>query len=167
LSCSLAILAGCGVTHAVRADGAAHADGSPTLRGELAGVETAITVEAGEHAPRLTALSLRGTTAWKNRAEDILPEGVEVRGKTQHLQWRLDRSASRFGSKQIRLVYLAESPRLRLVWLWRARAGRGPLEHTMEIKNLSNEPVWLPFGPSFRYDWEVDPKEALERFWVE
>jgi Melibiase/Glycosyl hydrolase family 36 C-terminal domain len=161
LSCSLAILAGCGVTHA------APAESSRTLRAELAGAETAITVEAGEHAPRLTALSLRGTTAWKNRAEEILPEDAEVRGKTRHLQWRLDRSASRFESKQIRLVYVAESPRLRLVWLWRARAGHGPLEHTVEIENTSHEPVWLPLGPSLRYDWDADPKATLERFWVE
>src|SRR5271168_1983506 len=71
LSCSLAILAGCGVPHA------AHAESSRTLRGALASAETAIGVEAGEHAPRLTTLSLRGTTAWKNRAEEILPADVE------------------------------------------------------------------------------------------
>jgi Melibiase/Glycosyl hydrolase family 36 C-terminal domain len=161
LSYSLAILAGCCLMHA------AHAESSRTLRGVLTSAETAIAVEAGEHAPRLTTLSLRGTTAWKNRAEEILPEDVEVHGKTQHLRWRLDRSASRFESRQIRLVYLAESPRLRLVWLWRARAGRGPLEHAVEVENQSNDPVWLPLGPSFRYDWEINTDAALERFWVE
>jgi hypothetical protein len=145
---------------------AAHAD-EATLRGALASAETAIAVEAGEHAPRLTALSLRGATAWKNRADELLPEDAEVRGETQHLRWRLDRAASRFESKQIRLVYLAESPRLKLVWLWRARAGRGPLEHTVQIENLGEESVWLPLGPSLRYDWQVHAHAALERFWVE
>ena len=161
MSYSLAILAGFGVTHAV------HAEGSRNLRGELASAETVITLEAGEHAPRLTTLSLRGTATWKNRAEDILPEDAEVHGETQHLQWRLDRSASRFESKQIRLVYVAESPRLRLLWLWRARAGRGPLEHTVEVENQSDDPVWLRLGPGFRYDWEINADAALERFWVE
>ena len=161
MSCSLAILAGCGATHAV------HAESSRNLRGELASAETVISVEAGEHAPRLTTLSLRGTTAWKNRAEEVLPEDVEIHGQTQHLQWRLDRSASRFDSKQIRLVYVAESARLRLVWLWRVRASRGPLEHTVEVENQSDDPVWLPLGPSFRYDWEIYADAALERFWVE
>ena len=167
MSCSLTILTGCGVAHVAYAAQAAHADGSRTLRGELASAETAIVVEAGEHAPRLTTLSLPGAAAWKNSAEEILPADVEIGGKTQRLQWQLDRVASRFESKQIRLVYLAESPRLRLVWLWRARAGRGPLEHTVEIENLSNESVWLPLGPSLRFDWRVHAHAALERFWVE
>ena len=39
----------------------------------------------------------------------------------QPLVWRLDRAASRFDSKQIQLVYATESPRLKLVWRWRAR----------------------------------------------
>src|SRR5271170_2629646 len=93
LSCPMAILACCGVTHA------AHAESARTPRGELASAETVIAVEAGEHAPRLTTLSLRGATAWKNRAEEVFPEDVEVRGEMRHLQWRLDRSASRFESK--------------------------------------------------------------------
>ncbi len=96
-----------------------------------------------------------------------MPEEVEVRGQAQQVQWRLDRSASRFESKQIRLVYLAESPRLRLVWRWRARAGRGPLEHTVQVENLGEESVWLPVHPTLRFDWVVYAHTALERFWVE
>jgi alpha-galactosidase len=64
-------------------------------------------------------------------------------------------------------VYIADSPRLKLVWRWRARAARGPLEHSISIQNLSSEPVWLPLQPSLRFNWEVDPDIALERFWVE
>jgi hypothetical protein len=161
LSCSLAMVAGCCVTRA------AHADDARSLQGELASAETAIAVVAGEHAPRLTVLKARGATAWKNRADETLPEQVEVHGSAQPVVWRLDRSASHFESSQIQLVYVTDSPRLKLVWQWRARASHGPLEHTVSIQNLSNEPVWLPLQPSFRFDWEVDPKSALERFWVE
>jgi len=161
LSYSLAIVTGCCVTRA------AHADDSRSLQGELASAETAIAVVAGEHAPRLTVLKARGATAWKNRADETLPEHVEVHGSAQPVVWHLDRPASRFESNQIQLVYVTDSPRLKLVWQWRARASHGPLEHTVSIQNLSNEPVWLPLQPSFRFDWEVDPKSALERFWVE
>jgi Melibiase/Glycosyl hydrolase family 36 C-terminal domain len=160
-SCSLAMVVGCCVTRA------AHADDARSLQGELASAETAIAVIAGEHAPRLTVLKARGATAWKNRADETLPEHVEVHGSAQPVVWRLDRSASHFESNQIQLVYVTDSPRLKLVWQWRARASHGPLEHTVSIQNLSNEPVWLPLQPSFRFDWEVDPKSALERFWVE
>jgi hypothetical protein len=145
----------------------AHADDSRIVRGELASADTAIAVEAGEHVPRLITLKAPGATVWKNRADEILPEQVAVHGAAQPLVWRLDRSASRFESKQIQLVYVTDSPRMRLEWQWRARAGHGPIEHTIMIQNLSDESVWLPLLPSFRFDWEVDPNSALERFWVE
>jgi hypothetical protein len=157
---SLAIFAGCWT-------GAAHSDDSQSVRGQLASADSAIAVEAGEHAPRLTTLEPRGATAWKNRADEILPEQVEVNGAPQPLVWRLDRPASRFESNQIQLVYVTDSPRMRLTWQWRVRAGHGPIEHTIVIQNLSDESVWLPLLPSFRFDWEIDPNSALERFWVE
>ncbi|HWY96204.1 MAG TPA: hypothetical protein VNX69_13475 [Steroidobacteraceae bacterium] len=61
LSCALAIVYS--MTHA------ASAADSQSLQGELASAETVIAVEGAEHAPRLTTLTLRGATAWKNRAE--------------------------------------------------------------------------------------------------
>ena len=73
---------------------AARAGDLPSIRGELASAETAIAVEAGEHAPRLTTLSLRGGTIWKNRVDETLPGYLEIDGSTQPLAWRLDRSAS-------------------------------------------------------------------------
>ena len=161
LSCSLAIGLGCGLTCAARADD------SRSLQGGLASADTAINVDAGEHAPRLTTLKARGATVWTNRAEEILPAHIEIRGGTQPLVWRFDRAASRFGSRQIQLVYVTDSPRLKLLWQWRARATEGPLEHTIVIKNLSDEAVGLPLQPSFRFDWELDPASPLERFWVE
>ena len=161
LGCAMAIGVGCG------AMSAACAEDSRTLRGVLESAETGITVDAGEHAPRLTTLTLRGATEWKNRAEEALPAQVEIHGLTQPVVWRLDRTASRFDHQQIQLVYLAESPRLKAVWQWRARAHSGPLEHTLSIENLGGELVWLPLQPSFRFDWEVDPNTSLERFWVE
>ena len=71
-----------------------------------------------------------------------MPEHIEIRGGTQPLVWHFDRAASRVESSQIQLVYHSDSPRLKLLWQWRARASKGPLEHTIVIKNLSNEAVW-------------------------
>ena len=81
---------------------------------ELASADTAIAVEAGEHAPRLATLKARGASAWKNRAEEILPEQVEIHGAAQPLVWHFDRAASRFASTGIELVYVSDSPRLKL-----------------------------------------------------
>ena len=145
----------------------AHAYDSRSAGGELASADTAIAVEAGEQAPRLATLRLRGAMAWKNRAAEAPPDHIEVRGAAQPLVWRLDRAASRFDSKQIELVYATESPRLNLMWRWCVRAGHGPIEHTVLIQNLSNETVWLPLQPSLRFDWMIDPQAPLERLWVE
>ena len=161
LSFWFAILVGCCVTRAL------HAGDSRRPAGELASAETAIAVEAGEHAPRLTLLKARGATAWTNQADETLPEHLEVHGTTQPVIWHLERSACHFESHEIELVYVSDSPRLRLQWLWRARARHGPIEHSILIQNLSNESVWLPLQPSVRFDWQIDRQAALERFWVE
>jgi len=145
----------------------AQAYDSRSVAGELASADTAIAVEAGEQAPRLTTLRLRGASVWKNRTDEALPDHVEVRGAAQPLVWRLDRASSRFESRQIELVYTTKSPRLMVVWIWRVRAAYGPIEHTLLIQNLGKETLWLPLQPSFRFDWLIDPQAPLERFWVE
>jgi Melibiase/Glycosyl hydrolase family 36 C-terminal domain len=137
------------------------------LQGEIATAETAIVVAAGEHAPRLLSLKLQGAVAWINTRDEALPEHVEIQGATLPLTWRLDRAASRVESKDIQIVYVADSPHLKAVWRWRARAEYGPIEHSVTIQNLGDELVWLPLQPSLRFDWQVDPKTALQRFWIE
>ena len=122
----MAALIGCG---AVRWASAVAAQ----PEGEITTAETAIVVAAGEHAPRLLRLKLRGAAAWENTREDALPERVEIQGAALPVLWRLDRAASRFESKNIQIVYVADSPRLRAVWRWRARADSGPIEHSLSI----------------------------------
>lgn len=133
----------------------------------LSTLETSIEIEAGIHTPRLTRLALRGETFWDNRLNAPLPDQAEVRDSMQPLHWQLDRASSRFGPQQIQVVYRNESPRLKLVWSWIARARRGPIEHEVVIENLSPETVWLSAQPDFQFDWVVEPSSSLERFWVE
>ena len=136
-----------------------------TSRG-LSTTDTAIFVQAGEHAPQLTALKV-GKDIWKNRLSESLPEQVEVGGTNRAVTWQLDESANHAGREAIELVYTSQSPRLRAVWRWQARAATGPLEHTILIENLSDDTVWLPLQPSLRFDWTIDKGTSFERFWVE
>src|ERR1700727_1251638 len=124
----MATLIGCG---AVRWASAVAAQ----PEGEITTAETAIVVAAGEHAPRLLRLKLRGAAAWKNTREDALPERVEIQGAPLPVLWRLDRAASRFESKNIQIVYVADSPRLRTRWGQRGRADFGPIEHSPAVQN--------------------------------
>jgi hypothetical protein len=132
----------------------------------LATADASIRVEAGEHAARMLTLTGGGAT-WYNRGAETNPARVEVHGAAQPLVWRLDRTASRFEPRDIEVVYVAESPRLKLSWRWRARSSNGPLEHTVSIQNLSSETVWLPLQSSLQVDWQIDAGAALQRFWVE
>jgi hypothetical protein len=136
-------------------------------QGEIATAETVIVVEAGEHAPRVLTLALRGAAAWSNSRDEALPEKVNINEAALALTWRLDRSATRFKSNDIQIVYVADSPRLKAVWHWHARAEFGPIEHSLSIQNLGDETVWLPLQSSLVFDWKIDPKAALQRFWVE
>ena len=104
---------------------------------------------------------------WTNVRDETLPQQVEIHGAAQNVTWRWDASASRFESKDIQIVYVADSPRLKVVWRWHARANFGPIEHSVSVQNLGDEPVWLPLQSSFRFDWQIDPRAALQRFWVE
>jgi hypothetical protein len=143
-----------------------HAD-TPSVTAELASAETSIVVEAAEHAPRLRTLKGPADGVWTNRSEEILPEDAEIHGTPQRLAWHLDRAATHFSAKEIELVYLADDAQLKLLWRWRVQADHGPIEHSITIQNLGADPVWLPHLPSWRFDWQVDPKAPLRRFWVE
>ncbi|HEY1314593.1 MAG TPA: alpha-galactosidase [Steroidobacteraceae bacterium] len=135
--------------------------------GQLSSADSIIAVEAGDAAPRLSRLTLRGGASWENRTDEPLPGRVEVNGVSQSMTWKLDRASCRFDPSRIDLVYISASPRLELTWEWRRRAQRGPLEHRIVIRNASGESIWLPWQPSFKFAWAVDIAQPLERFWVE
>jgi hypothetical protein len=132
---------------------------APGDRATLASSDTSIEIEAGEHVPRLTLLATAGGSTWINLDAGSLPGQPD--------SWRLDEHASHIGLHQVDLVYVSDSPRLRLSWQWRARAAAGPLEHSITIRNLGDEPVDLPLVPSLRFDWKIGPQQGLRRFWVE
>ena len=140
---------------------------APPLRAALSSTDTTIVIEAAEHAPSLRTLKGPGAAFWNNRGDDALPERVDINGTAQPVVWRLDRAASHVDSKEIRVVYVADVPQLKLLWRWRIRAGQGPIEHSIEIENGSHDAVWLPLVPSLRFDWQIKPNSALQRFWVE
>jgi hypothetical protein len=129
--------------------------------------DTTLTVAAGARAPRLVALSQRTGWRLKNLSAAALPDHVEVGGAMQPLEWRLDPAASHSDPQEIALAYVSDAPALSLVWRWRARAAFGPIEHSLEIHNSSNDTLWLPLEPSLTFDWAVDPAARLERLWVE
>lgn len=145
----------------------AAAQGATTDTAALSTSDTVLGVEAGSAAPRVVSLNGRGGWGLTGQAAEALPDHVEAAGATQALRWQLDRAASHRDAREIALVYRCAEPALRLVWRWRARAPFGPLEHSIEVRNLGTQTLWLPLQPSLTFDWAVDPAVALERLWIE
>ena len=140
---------------------------SSPLQAELGSADTRVRLTAGEQAPQLLRLTGAGVRTWSNRSPEMLPGAVEIGGAMHALSWHLDRGASHRDAQQVRFVYRCASPALTLTWSWQARAAFGPLEHHIDIENRGTQEVWLPLQPSARFDWQVSPGRALERFWVE
>ena len=110
---------------------------------------------------------MAGNNVWTNDAPEKLISSVEIDKRSLPVQWKLNRNACRANSKEIAFVYESASPKLRLTWEWKAPAATGPIEHTIHIENLEPKEVWIPMQDSFRFNWRVDPKVALEHFYVE
>lgn len=129
--------------------------------------ETSLRFENTKDGPRLLNLSTQEGTVWKNRGAESLPDSVERDGKKIPVRWEWNPAASHAGGKVVSFVYDSASPKLRLTWEWRARAGQGPIEHQIRVENLDDREVWLPFVDSIRLDWECDSKTPLEQVYVE
>lgn len=155
------------VISAIALPGTGWAAANPITRATISNKESAIAIEVGSQFPKVTALTRHDANIWVNHSGNNLPDHAEINGREQPLTWHFDKSASQIGSRSLALVYRSDAPRLRLVWRWRARGARGPLEHDISIQNLSSGPVRLPLIPSFSFDWRIPAQALLQRFWVE
>jgi len=133
-------------------------------------LETANTVlqlEARTNSPRLAAISSPGQLAWTNASDEQLISSVFIDNNPVPVHWQFDSGASSSDSHQVTFVYISQSPRLRLSWLWQARAPSGPIEHEIQIQNLEDREVWLPLQPSFEFNWKIQSRSSLEQVYVE
>lgn len=140
---------------------------SQTATIHLSNADSALTLEAGSEAPRLSKLQQKGGLVWNGLIPEALIDHVESGGRSRSLHWRLNLAASQIEAGTVCLVYDSQAPRLRLFWEWSARAEHGPLEHTIRIENLSGTGLWLPLQDSFRFAWHISSDDNLEQLWVE
>ena len=134
---------------------------------QLKSADTTLVFEASTTAPRLVTLQHAGELPWTNRTPETLIDSAEVSGQPGPLHWQFNREASQTDGERVAFVYDSAAPKLRLVWEWRKRAAHGPIEHSIHIENLDSQEIWLPLQDSFRFDWQVDIKVALEQFFIE
>ena len=122
---------------------------------------------AGEHTPMLVSLSGTDGAAWQNGKGESLPACVTIEGTSIPVRWSLMSKLVTIDSHRVVFVYESSQPHLRLSWEWEARVAFGPIEHKIQIENLSGKEVWLPLVDSLRLDWHGVPTGNLRHFYVE
>jgi hypothetical protein len=122
--------------------------------------------QGGDHAPKLSSLSGISKFRISNEAMEPLPASVEINGASVPLNWEIKRELSKHDKNHVMFVYESATPHLRLDWEWEARAGFGPVEHRITVKNLGTNELWLPLIDSLRIQWVVT-NGSLQHFYVE
>ena len=137
------------------------------MRAELRTDDSQATFEASPDAPRVVEFTFPGLPSWQNRNSEALIPFVEITDKQVPCKWTFNPQASHVSDQQVLFVYDSASPHLRLSWEWRTRQSYGPLEHQIRIENLESREIWIPMQDSLAFDWQIDPKTALDQVFVE
>ncbi len=126
-----------------------------------------IRIQAGLHSPALTRLSGASGNIWRNDEVEAPPQHV-YRGNTLlPVIWSFRPDLSTADAYHVEFVYESATPHLQLRWQWKVRARFGPMEHGIEVTNLSQQELWLPLIDSLRLDWHLQPHTHIETVYIE
>ncbi|HMD18945.1 MAG TPA: alpha-galactosidase [Alloacidobacterium sp.] len=144
---------------------AAIAFASPAIH--ISNGDTSITLDTGSASPVITSLARSGCPAWTGEPAEEFPRHVEVGSHVEEISWKINEALTQVTPASVRFVYEASKPHLLLIWEWRATASYGPIEHSIQIQNLSSEEIWLPMQDSLRFAWQMPAEVQLEHLWIE
>jgi hypothetical protein len=107
--------------------------------------DTAIVVEVQQGVPVVTWLgSKAGGANWLlGSSPEVLLPTIAQQGKSLPTNWHYDGGALDPQSGQLILRFSNAAPALELQSIWRARPGRGPIEHWLNIINKSGAVVTI------------------------
>lgn len=126
---------GCGVV--------GHACSSHVSSWELRTGDTEIQIAVADDRPVVRRLAAVGSTHnWLDGpAPEPLMAKVWIESREMRLAWRFQGGTFDQTTGQLTLVFSNADPELLLRSVWRARSGRGPVEHWLEIENQSGRQV--------------------------
>lgn len=133
----------------------------------LSTTDVRLQLRADAGAPVLVSLDGGDNGKFSNRQSEALPTRVEMDGKEVPVSWRLNSALGSADFHHVTYVYESQTPKLRLSWTWEARAGFGPIEHTIKVENLGVREIWLPMIDSLGLKIAVRPEDDLKNFYVE
>lgn len=107
--------------------------------------DTALTVAVQQGMPVVTQLSsVKGGAEWLLApAPEVLLPSVIQQGSPLTTKWQYEGGAFNPESGQLVLRFSNAAPALELLSIWRARPGRGPIEHWLTIANNSGAVITI------------------------
>lgn len=105
--------------------------------------DTRLTIGVQSDRPVVEQLAFAGAKHnWAAKPMPVpLMASVWVGGREIPTQWKFEQGAADNASATLVLTFSNAKPKLALHSVWRARPGRGPVEHWIEIENLSAQRV--------------------------
>ena len=126
-----------------------------------------IKLSAGVHAPSVLTVSGNPGNIWHNEEPELPPQQIYLDNKPVLITWTFMSGLSHADSHHVEFVYESATPHLQLRWEWRVRAAFGPIEHSIQVINLSDQEIWLPLIDSLRLELRVPVSAAIENVYVE
>jgi hypothetical protein len=130
--------------------------------------DTAAVVAVEQGRPVLKRLGVPGGRAnWlPSGAPEILPPAVGWQGRSTPTNWRFQGGSLDSSGGKLTLRFTNADPPLELQSIWRARPGRGPVEHWLTIANKSGGPVTLAHQESLVLSGLAAPPGAADVWWI-
>ncbi len=130
--------------------------------------DTAAVVAVEQQRPVLKRLGVPGGRSnWlPSGARETLPPAVGWRGGSIATDWKFRGGSVDSQGGKLTLRFSNAEPLLELQSIWRARPGRGPLEHWLTIENKSGGPVTLPQQESLVLRGMAVPRGEADVWWI-
>jgi hypothetical protein len=131
--------------------------------------DTAVVVGIEQDRPVLRSLGSAGAQRnWLAApVVEVLMPVVELDGNSVKTNWKFQGAALDPKKEQLTLRFTNANPRLTLLSIWRARPGRGPVEHWLEIANESGTVVTMSHQESLALSGlRTDAGESASAWWM-
>ncbi len=132
----------------------------------LATDDTEATIGIQNDRPVVRDLRAKGSgQPWCTGSKVALIDRVWTDGHSQPTTWHFVRGSLTDSGAKLSLAFRNDAPLLELRSIWRARKGRGPIEHWVEIENRTAGPIAVPQQESLALD-KLTPAGEAAIWWV-
>jgi len=136
-------------------------------RWHLATDDTRITIEVSDNQVLVSGLeSCEAPGNWLRQPFAVpLMAKAWVGRQEYETAWKFEKGASRERASELALGFTNANPKLALRSIWRARPGHGPVEHWIEVENLSHDRATLSHQDSLSLRG-LRPGGRVELWWI-